>query len=108
MLIKNIIQNPSKNGTTLKDHTITNITEIFSSQDVLLCTTIRIHDAPFVMVNTKVARYEPRHKTVRSYKTFSIEKYISNVSSLPLSYKCIWGCKRSIRHIQQSPFVCNK
>ena len=35
MLIKNIIQNPTKNGTTLKDHTITNITEIFSSQDVL-------------------------------------------------------------------------
>ena len=108
MLIKIITQNPTKNGTTLKDHTITNITEIFSSQDVLLCPTIRIHDTPFITVNTKVARYEPGHKTVRSYKTFGIEKYISNVSSLPLSYRCIWGCKRSIRHIQQSSLVCNK
>ena len=83
--MKNIIEKPTRNGATLIDHIITKIKRKISDQDVLPCPTIRDHYARFITLGTKVARYEPRYKIVRSYKNFDMEKYVIDLSTLPFS-----------------------
>ena len=44
--LKNVIEKPTRDNTTLKDHIITSITEKVSNQDVLPSPTISGYDAP--------------------------------------------------------------
>ena len=83
--MKNIIEKPTRNGATLTDHFITKIKKKIPDQDVLPYPTIRDHYAGFITLGTKVAQYEPRYKTVRSYKNFDMEKYVIDLSNLPFS-----------------------
>ena len=72
--LKNVIDEPTS-GAILVDSIIIDMTQISSNQDVLPCPTITNCDAPFITVNTNVARYESRCKIIRSYKNFDMEQY---------------------------------
>ena len=87
--LKNVIEKSTRNGPNLIDHIITKITEKVPDQDALPFPTINDHDAPFITLNTKVARYESRYKIIKSYENSDME-YINDVSTLPF-YKNLYS-----------------
>ena len=69
------ITSPTRLNKTLIDHIITNIPEKVITNNVLPCDEITDHDAPYVIVNIRKARFEPRYKNIRMKKNLDIEKF---------------------------------
>ena len=79
------ITSPTRLNKTLIDHIITNIPEKVITNNVLPCDEITDHDAPYVIVNIRKARFEPRYKNIRMEKNLGIEKFKQDFYNLPLS-----------------------
>ena len=43
------------------------------------------HDTPFVILNIKKERYEPRYKYIRDERKVDMNQYVNDFSKLPLS-----------------------
>ena len=78
------INKPTRNGTKLIDHIITNIDKVFVS-DVLPCDEISDHDAPYIVANIRKPKFEPRYKYIRMEKNFDKDRFKADVASLPLN-----------------------
>ena len=53
--------------------------------DVLPCPTISDHDAPYIIANMPVNKFETRYKYIRNLKNFELEKYVQDFKALPIS-----------------------
>ena len=79
------ISYPTRHGKSLIDHISTNIPKKVICENVIPCETISDHDAPFVVLNIKKQKFQPRYKFVRDEKSFNLENYLKDFSQLPLS-----------------------
>ena len=79
------ISYPTGHGKSLIDDISTNIPKKVICENVIPCKTISDHDAPFVVLNIKKQKFQPRYKFVRDEKSFNLESYIKDFSQLPVS-----------------------
>ena len=84
--LNNHISKATRIGKKLIDHIISNIpaNKILHS-DVLPCPTISDHDAPYIIANMPVNKFETRYKYIRNLKNFELEKYVQDFRALPIS-----------------------
>ena len=73
----------TQHSSTLIDHIITNMPQRVTHVDVLPCPQIGDHDAPYVSVNVRVARFQARYKSIRIEPDFDKEAFISDFEELP-------------------------
>ena len=85
MNLKQHVTKPTRKGKTLIDHINSNIPSKIIHRDVIHADEISDHDMPYVIVNIKKERYEPRYKFIRNEKNFDIDSYKSDFKHLPLS-----------------------
>jgi hypothetical protein len=76
---------PTRKGKCLIDHIITNIPQNVIATDVLATPEISDHDMPYLIVNARLNRFEPRFKYIRSERLFSPEAFLQDISELPFS-----------------------
>jgi exonuclease III len=84
----NLIQQvpkPTRHGTALIDHIITNQMSKLIHADVVPCDEISDHDAPFCIFKIKPNIYEPRFKYVRDERSLSMKDFVEDFSLLPFS-----------------------
>ena len=83
--LNNHISKATRIGKKLIDHIISNIpaNKILHS-DVLPCPTISDHDAPYIIANMPVNKFETRYKYIRNLKNFELEKYVQDFKTLPI------------------------
>lgn len=84
----NLVQHvtkPTRRGTTLIDHFITNAQCKVKLCDVTPTPEISDHDAIYACINTRVTRFQPRFKYIRDYKNYILNDYVTDFSQLPLS-----------------------
>ena len=55
--------------------------------DVIYTDEISYHDTPFVILNIKKERYEPRYKYIRDERKVDMNQYVNDCSKLPLKRK---------------------
>ena len=77
------VKSPTRKGKSLIDHIITNSSCKVKFCDVLPTPEISDHDAVFVCLNTRVARFEPRFKIIRDMKNFELQSYVNDAAMLP-------------------------
>lgn len=63
------VNKPTRND-NLIDHIITRSVTIVTIADVLPCSEISDHDAPYVFFNATTEKYQPRYKFIRNYSKF--------------------------------------
>ena len=61
----------TKSSSSLIDHIITNNSSRISSTGVIPCSIVSDHDGPFVCINVRAKRFQPRYKYIRNMKTFN-------------------------------------
>lgn len=83
--LHNCVTTPTRRGTKLIDHILTNTPSKIGVSDVLPCPLISDHDAPYITLHLKPDRYEKRYKYIRSYKKFNASDFITDFSGLPFS-----------------------
>jgi len=79
------IKIPTRNGSKLIDHIITNIPKKILYSNVLPCPTVSDHDAPYIIVNVPTDKFEPRYKYIRNLKNFNLNSFMESFKTLPLS-----------------------
>ena len=79
------ISYPTRHGKPLTDNISTDIPKKVICENVIPCETISDHDTPFVVLNIKREKFQPRYKFVCDEKSFNFENYIKDFSQLPLS-----------------------
>ena len=72
----------TKSSKTLIDHIVTNLRQRITYSNVLLCPLVSDHDAPYITVNVRVPRYEPRYKFIRNEKQFDETSYVDDFAAL--------------------------
>ena len=84
--LNNHISKATRIGKKLIDYIISNIpaNKILHS-DVLSCPTISDHDAPYIIANMPVNKFETRYKYIRNLKNSQLEKYFRDIKLLPIS-----------------------
>ena len=70
---------------TLIDHIVSNDPKRVTYTDVLPCSNVSDHDAPYACLNIRVERFVPRYKLIRNERRFQEEEYIRDFTSLPFS-----------------------
>ena len=55
--------------------------------DAIYTDEISYHDTPFVILNIKKERYEPRYKYIRDERKVDMNQYVNDFSKLPLKRK---------------------
>ena len=70
---------------TMIDHIISNKPNCITYCNVLPCPTISDHDEPFVCINIRTTRFQPRFKFIRHEKKFDKEAFIRDFSALPFN-----------------------
>ena len=68
---------------SLIDHIISNNPKRVTYTDVLPCSNVSDHDAPYACLNIRVERFVPRLKIIRNERGFKEEEYIRDFASLP-------------------------
>ena len=68
---------PIRHGKSLTDHISTN-----NSKKVICKNIVSDQDAPFVVLNIKKQKFQPRYKFVRDEKSFKLENYTNDFSQL--------------------------
>ena len=84
----NLIQHvtkPTRNNKTLIDHIITNIPDKVKNTNVVGTDEISDHDTPYVILNIKKERYEPRYRYIRDEKNFNMNEYVKDFSKQPFN-----------------------
>lgn len=77
------MKSPTRKGKSLIDHVVTNSSCKIKTCDVLPTPEISDHDAVFVCLNNRVARFEPRFKIIRDMKNFDLQTYVQDAAKLP-------------------------
>jgi len=90
--LKQHISKPTRKGRTLIDHIASNLDKI-NHEDVIPCDEISDHDGPYVIVNVKKPRFEPRYKHIRIETNFNSASFISDVEKLP--FAAVYGLESS-------------
>ena len=70
-----------ESSSTIIDHIITKITRT----GIIPCSTVSDHDGPYVCINIRSTRFEPRFKYIRNMKTFDADAFIKDCSVLPFN-----------------------
>ena len=70
---------------TLIDHIVSNHPSRITYTDVLPCSLVSDHDAPYACINVRIERFQPRFKYIRNEKTFNPIAFQNDFSTLPLS-----------------------
>ena len=83
--MQQLISYPTRKGKKLIDHIITNTSMKPICENVVPTDEISDHDMPFVILNIKSSKFQPRYKMIRNFKNFELENYIKNFETLPLS-----------------------
>ena len=84
--LNNNIWKTTRIGKKLIDRIISNIpANKILHLDVILCPTISDHEAPYIIANMPVNKFETRYKYIRSLKAFEIQKYFQDFKVLPIS-----------------------
>ena len=80
------ITTPTRKGTKIIDHFITNLQEnILITTNVLPCPTASDHDAPYIIMNIPGINFQTRTKYIRNINHFNIKSYIDHFKTLQLS-----------------------
>ena len=74
----------TRTSKTLLDHIVSNYPRTFTFTDVIPCSTVADHDAPFACINVRIPRFKPRFKYIRNEKNLSECAFQEDFSSLPL------------------------
>ncbi|XP_066930768.1 uncharacterized protein [Clytia hemisphaerica] len=85
MNLKQHITKATRHGKTLIDHISSNISTKIIHTDVIHTDEVSDHDMPYVIVNIKKERFQPRYKYIRDEKNFDINSFTSDFQQLPLS-----------------------
>ena len=80
--LKQHISYPTRHGKSLIDHISTNIPKKVICENFIHGETISDHDAPFVVLNIKRQKFQPRYKFVRDEKSLNLENYLKDFSQL--------------------------
>ena len=84
--LKQYITIPTRKGTKVIDHVITNLQENkFITTNVLPCTTVSDHDALYIITNIPEIKFQTRTKYIGNMKDFSIKDYVDDFKTLPLA-----------------------
>ena len=84
--LNNQITKAARTGKKLIDYFISNIpANIILHSDVLLCPTISDHDAPYIIANMPVNKFQTKYKYKRNLKNFELKKYVQDFKTLPKS-----------------------
>ena len=78
---------PTRKGSKIIDHIITNIPKKILYFNVLPCPSISDHDAPYIIAKIPTDKYQPRYKFIRDMKNFDLQKYIDDFMQLPFSIR---------------------
>ena len=70
--LTNVVTKPTRHGKSLIDHLITNIPGKVTLTDVIPCDTVSDHDCPFMNINIKTTKFQPRQKSIRDFKSFNL------------------------------------
>ena len=63
-------------SSTLIDHVLSNVPNQVTYRNVLPCSSINDHDAPYVCINVRVKRFQPRYKMIRIERVFDEKKFL--------------------------------
>ena len=66
------------------DHIITNSIAKVKNVNVIPCPEVSDHDAPYIILSTKFAPFEPRYKIICDMKNFRQQEFIDSFATLPL------------------------
>ena len=86
--LEQVVTKPTRStatSQTIVDHFITNEPRRVTYTDVLPCPLVSDHDAPYVCMNVRVTRFQPRHKFIRDERTFNETAFLEDFKRLPLS-----------------------
>ena len=84
--LKEHITIPTRKGTKIIDHIITNLQENkLITINVLPCPTISDHDAPYIITNIPGIKFQTRTKYIPNMKHFNIKDYVDDFKTLPLA-----------------------
>ena len=72
-------------SSTLIDHVLSNVPNRATYTDVLPCSSISDHDSPYVCINVRVKRFQPRYKMIRNETKFDEKKFLRDFSELPFN-----------------------
>ena len=75
----------TRQSETLIDHIISTCPQRVKFTNVLPCSTISDHDAPYACIDIRVTRFAPRFKYIRNERQFNEESYVEDCANLPLS-----------------------
>ena len=75
----------TRTSETLIDHIVSNDPKRVTYTDVIPCSNVSDHDAPYACPNIRVERFVPRFKIIRNERGFQEEEYIRDFTSLPFS-----------------------
>ena len=78
------ITKPTRKG-KLIDHIVSNLPGPPITEDVIPADEISDHDMPFVTLNIKKPKFEPRYKIIRDEKNLNLNEYVTDFSTLPLN-----------------------
>ena len=78
---------PTRKGTKIIDHIITNLQENkLITTNILPYPTVSDHDAPYIITNIPGIKFQTRTKYTRNMKHFNIKDYVDDFKTLPLVY----------------------
>ena len=79
------ITKPTRKGECLIDHICSNVPKKLINNDVIYTDEISNHDTPYVIINIKKERYEPRYKYIRDERKVEMNQYVNDFSKLLLN-----------------------
>ena len=80
-----LINKATRKQKTLIDHVVTNIPNKLLHTDVLDTDEISDHDTPYVIMNVKKEKFEPRYKYIHDERNFKQDDFKSDFSQLPFN-----------------------
>lgn len=80
-----VVKKATRHGSTLIDHFTSNIPSKIKLCDVLPCCEISDHDGPYIALNARIERYQPRYKYIRDNNKFILNDYEVDFRTLPFT-----------------------
>ena len=82
--LKQHVEKPTRKNKSLIDHISTNLKKVIAT-DVLQTDEISDHDCPYVILNIRKQKFEPRYKMIRNEKNFDRDKFLNDIKTIPFS-----------------------
>ena len=74
----------TRTSKTLIDHIVVNFPQNITYTDVIPCSMVGDHDAPFACIDVRVPRFQPRFKFLQNEKELDENAFKEDFSLLPL------------------------